>query len=99
MVTFAVIWWIEGTAPLAGKLEVGASAVRLSGRNAEPLAVALDEVVDAAISRSTVLPAGGRTTLVVRLRDGRTIFVESVVGFAVLHELADVLAPPHPYAA
>ncbi|HET7045434.1 MAG TPA: hypothetical protein VFI37_11340 [Gaiellaceae bacterium] len=57
---------------------------------------ALDDVVDVAIARTTASP-GGRPALVVRLRDGRDVFVQSVVGFAVLHELADVLAPPHPH--
>jgi hypothetical protein len=99
METYAVIWWREGRPLGAGKVEIGAAEARFSGRHAEPLAVALDDVVDTRIARSGGSPGGGLPTLVVRLRDGGSVSVQSIVGYAVLHELADLLAPPHPQAA
>jgi hypothetical protein len=90
--TYAITWWRDGGAPEPGKLELRDGVARFSARCAEPLELDLDEVVEVAIARSAKPDGDLRPTLLLCRRHAAPIFVRSVLGFGVLHELADAFA-------
>jgi hypothetical protein len=93
--SYAVKWWNPGEAPHVGKLELQGAVARLSARGVNPLVLDRADVLDVVISRCATQPADGRPTLVIDRLNAEPIFVQSVLGFGVLHELAESLAPAH----
>lgn len=92
--TYAVRWWQQDGPPRTGRLELRHDTACFSARGAEPLVLGLDAVVEVTIVRSATPPEGRvKPVLVVRSRDGGPVFVRTILGFGVLHEIADALAP------
>lgn len=90
--TYAITWWRDSGTPEPGKLELRDGIALFSARDAEPVELDLGQVVEVSIARSAP-PAGDlRPTLVLRRRHAGAIFIRSVLGFGVLHELADAFA-------
>jgi hypothetical protein len=93
--SYAVRWWNPGETPRVGKLEMQDAVARLSARGVEPLVLDRGDVIGATIARSATEAADGRPTFVIQRWNDEPIFVQSVLGFGLLHELAESLAPVH----
>jgi len=89
-----VVWSEDGDRPLAGRLDLSAESLVLSGGSRdEPRTheIALTDIVAVRIGRGVHERLAGRAALVVELRSGSRISIAGVHRPGTLHELAERL--------
>jgi hypothetical protein len=82
--------WQDGGPAMAGLIVLDESALTFDGRQASRR-VAITSIASTRMGRSTADRVGGRTALVIELRDGEIIRV-ATPELGALHELAEALS-------
>lgn len=90
MESFAVLWSGSDDSPHVGKLELGAAALRVDGRETQSVPYADIESVH--VARDGRARIAGRPALVLHLRAGGSLRIASFAGVGVLSELAERLS-------
>jgi hypothetical protein len=93
--TYAVIWQQRNGSEGTGRLELGASALSLEGRNEGlPVHVGLpyDDVHSFRLARANGDRLAGRATLVLDLAGGETMRIASIAQPGIVSEVADRLS-------
>jgi hypothetical protein len=93
--TYAVSWQDPAGALGSGRLELGAEALLLEGRNgssAVTLAFPYEQMSDCRVARSAGERLHARKTLVIDLAGGGTLRVAGIAQFGIVSELASRLS-------
>lgn len=83
--TYAVSWRDSAGSTDSGRLEFAPHALRLDG--AVTLEIAYVDLIGVSVGRGTGDRLGGRTTVVLRRRNGRSIWIAPVTQHTALLEL------------
>ena len=97
-ISYAVTWQEPDGSLGTGRLEVGAEALLLDGRNGAPVtrAISYDDISGLRAARSNER-LQGRPTLIVDLDGEGLLRIASVTGPGIVSELAARLASLHPF--
>ena len=87
--SYAVTWKDSEGATDVGRLELGATSLRLEG--GASIEITYDELAEVSIGRGSGDRLRGRTTVLVSRRDGRPIWIAPVAQHATLLEVHDRL--------
>lgn len=90
--SYAIIWIDEGGKKSSGRLDLGRTAVVLTGTGAGAIReLAYDDLTGARVERCAQVELPAEPALVLELHDGETLVIRSLEGIGALYELADDL--------